>query len=131
MRFAQRDYVAIKRNKEALKDIVVSFFKEEGFRVKWSGHEKVYVVQASKGGVFRPLLGNDKSFTVLIEGNEISPKIKIGIMRMLEDPTENEIRKLVNHPSSEYEEIPESLWTYEMEHHLWHYLETEINLSGN
>ncbi len=131
MRFAQRDYVAIRRNKEALKDIVVNFFKEEGFRVTWAAHERVYIVQASKGGVFRPLLGNDRSFTVLIEGNEISPKIKIGIMRMLENPTETEIRKLVAHPSSEYEEIPESLWTYEMEHHLWHYLETEINLSGN
>lgn len=131
MRFAQRDYIGIREGKNTLKDIVVSFFKEEGFRVHWAEHEKTYLVQATKGGVFRPVLGNDRAFSVLIEGNDVNPKIRIGITKLIENPKDNDIRKIATHPSSEYLEIPESMWTYEMEHHLWHYVETQVGLSGN
>ena len=130
MRFAQRDYFGKKINMEGLKNIIMDFFAEEGFRVKWFSHPDGFVIQAHKGGVFRPILGKDGAFTLTVEGDEINYKVRIGIAKWMEDQNEKRIEKILLHPSTEYMEVPESLWTYEMEHHLWHYVETQIDLGA-
>lgn len=130
MRFAQRDYFGKHINPESLKNIIMDFFSEEGFRVQWFSHPDGFVVQAHKGGVFRPILRKDGSFTISIEGDEFDYKVRIGISRWIEKAGEKRIEKMLHHPSSEFDETPESLWTYEMEHHFWHYLETQIELGA-
>ncbi len=128
MRFAQRDFVGKDTNLDKLQDLIQEFFREEGFKLQSSKHPNGYLIQAKKGGIFRTLLAADRAYTVLIEGSSSNFKVKIGIGEWLKDLGVAALESFFLTPLLAFIEVPEALWSYEIEHHLWHYIETEIEL---
>ena len=128
MRYAQRDFVGKDTDLDKLRDLVEEFFKEEGFRLQSSKHPNGYLIQAKKGGIFRTLLASDRAYTIVIEGTSSNFKVKIGIGDWLKDLSIAALESFFLTPLLSFIEIPEALWSYEIEHHLWHYIETQIEL---
>ena len=128
MKNAMREYVGKNVDLDKLTDLVLDFFREEGFRTQHSKHPKGTLIQARKGGVFRALLAMDRSFTVIIEGIPSNFKVKIGVGKWLQDLGAAAIESFFISPLVAFVEVPEALWSYEIEHHLWHYIETQIDL---
>jgi hypothetical protein len=52
----------------------------------------------------------------------------MGVSKWCNSPDESSVDPIFSKPMLEYEDIPESLWSYEIEHHLWHYVETQVEL---
>ncbi len=128
MRYAQRDFVGKNTNLDKLQGLIQEFFREEGFRLQSSKHPNGYLIQAKKGGIFRTLLAASRAYTVIIEGDPSNFKIKIGIGEWLKDLGVASLESFFLTPLLAFVEVPEALWSYEIEHHLWHYVETEIEL---
>ncbi len=128
MKYAQRDYVGKNANLAKLETLVEEFFKEEGFKLQSSKHPNGYLIQAKKGGIFRTLLAGDRAYTILIEGSSSNFKIKVGVGAWLKDISVAALESFFLTPLVAFIEIPEALWSYEIEHHLWHYIETQIEL---
>lgn len=128
MRYAQRDFVGKNTNLDKLQNLIQEFFREEGFRLQSSKHPNGYLMQAKKGGIFRTLLAANRAYTVIIEGEPSNFKIKIGIGEWLKDLGIASLESFFLTPLLAFVEVPEALWSYEIEHHLWHYIETEIEL---
>lgn len=128
MRYAQRDFVGKNTNLDKLQTSIQQFFKEEGFRLQSSKHPNGYLMQAKKGGIFRTLLAADRAYTVIVDGDPSNFKIKIGIGEWLKDLGVAGLESFFLSPLLAFIEVPEALWSYEIEHHLWHYIETEIEL---
>ena len=128
MKYAQRDYVGKNANLDKLETLVEDFFKEEGFRLQSSKHPNGYIIQAKKGGIFRTLLAGDRAYTILIEGSSSNFKIKVGVGEWLKNLGMAALESFFLTPLLAFVEVPEALWSYEIEHHLWHYIETQIEL---
>lgn len=128
MRYAQRDYVGKNANLDKLEDLIEDFFKEEGFKIQSSKHPNGQLIQAKKGGIFRTLLAGDRAYTILIEGPSSNFKIKVGIGDWLKNLGVAGLESFFLTPLLAFVEVPEALWSYEIEHHLWHYIETQIEL---
>lgn len=128
MKYAQRDYVGKKVNLDKLQTLIGNFFREEGFRVQCGKHPKGFLVQAKKGGVFRTLLSANRSYTILIEGHASNFKIRMGVADWLSDLGTASMEPLFESPMIAFGETPEALWSYELEHQLWHYVETQVDL---
>ena len=128
MRFAQRDYVGKNVSLDKLEAQIENFFREEGFKLQSSKHPNGYLIQAKKGGIFRTLLAADRAYTVIVEGQESNFKIKIGVAEWLKDLGVAALESFFLTPLLAFVEVPEALWSYEIEHHLWHYVETQIEL---
>ncbi len=128
MRYAQRDFVGKNTNLDKLQNLIQDFFKEEGFKLQSSKHPNGYLIQAKKGGIFRTLLAANRAYTVIIEGEPSNFKIKIGVGEWLKDLGVASLESFFLSPLLAFVEVPEALWSYEIEHHLWHYVETEIEL---
>lgn len=128
MRYAQRDFVGKDTDLDKLRNLVEQFFKEEGFRLQSSKHPNGYLIQAKKGGIFRTLLASDRAYTIVIDGNSSNFKVKIGVGDWLKNLGIAALETFFVTPLLSFVEIPEALWSYEIEHHLWRYIETEIEL---
>lgn len=128
MRYAQRDFIGKETNLDKLVDLIQEFFKEEGFRLQMSKHPNGYIIQSKKGGIFRTLLASNRAYTILVEGTSSNFKIKIGIGEWLKNLGVAAAETFFLTPLVAFVEIPEALWSYEIEHHLWHYIETQIDL---
>ena len=128
MRYAQRDFVGKDTNLDKLEDLVEEFFREEGFKLQSSKHPNGYLIQAKKGGIFRTLLASDRAYTIIIEGNSSNFKMKVGVGEWLKDLGIAAMESFFLTPLLAFVEVPEAFWSYEIEHHLWHYIETQIDL---
>ncbi len=128
MKYAQRDYVGKNVNLDKLEALIEEFFKEEGFRLQSSKHPNGYLIQAKKGGIFRTLLAGDRAYTILVEGTSSNFKIKVGVGEWLKNLGLAALESFFLTPLLAFVEVPEALWSYEIEHHLWHYIETQIEL---
>ena len=128
MKYAQRDYVGKNVNLDKLEALIEEFFKEEGFRLQSSKHPNGYLIQAKKGGIFRTLLAGDRAYTILVEGTSSNFKIKVGVGEWLKNLGLAALESFFLTPLLAFVAVPEALWSYEIEHHLWHYIETQIEL---
>ena len=128
MKYAMREYVGKNVNISKLADAIEDFFKEEYFKTQILHLPRGAFVQARKGGIFRSLLAKEGAFTITIDGTPVAFKIRIGVSKWCNSPDESSVDPIFSKPMLEYEDIPESLWSYEIEHHLWHYVETQVEL---
>ncbi|MCL5802337.1 MAG: hypothetical protein ACYCPR_04320 [Thermoplasmataceae archaeon] len=128
MKYAMREYVGKNVNISKLAEAIEDFFKEENFKTQIIHISKGSLIQARKGGIFRSLLAKDGAFTITIEGTPVAFKIRIGVTPWNNSLNESSIEPVFSKPMLEYEEVQESLWNYEIEHHLWHYVETQVEL---
>lgn len=128
MKNAIREFQGKDANLEKLSELITDFFKEEGFRTQFAKHPHGFLLQARKGGVMRTLLAMDRALTVTVQGDKNDFKIRIGVAKWLKNLGVAAIEAFFLSPLVAFIEVPEALWSYEIEHHLWHYIETQIEL---
>lgn len=128
MKSAIREFQGKNVNLDDLSELIVDFFKEEGFRTQFSRHPHGILIQARKGGVMRTLLAMDRALTVIIQGDKDEFKIRIGVAKWLKNLGVASIETFFFSPMVAFIEVPEALWSYEIEHQLWHYIENQIDL---
>lgn len=128
MKSAIREYQARNVNLDSLSELIVDFFKEEGFRTQSSKHPRGILIQARKGGVMRTLLAMDRALTVVMSGDKDDFKVRIGVGKWLKNLGVASIEAFFLSPLVAFIEVPEALWSYEIEHQLWHYIETQMDL---
>ncbi len=128
MKSAIREFQGKDANLERLSDLITDFFKEEGFRTQSATQSHGKLIQARKGGVLRTLLAMDRALTVTIQGDKNDFKIRIGVAKWLKNLSAAALETFFLSPLVAFVEVPEALWSYEIEHQLWHYIETQIDL---
>ena len=126
MRQAIREYTEKNIEPEKLAEIIKVYFTEEGFVTQSAKSPSGSVVQARKGGFFRTILAMDRAFTVTIEGTSADFKVKVGVSKWLKDLGIAALEVLFVTPLVVFVEVPEALWSFELEHRLWHYIEDQI-----
>lgn len=128
MKTTSREYSGKNYDLRKLNELILQFFKEENFEVQHRTHRRGFFIQARKGGMLRTLLAMNRAFTLIIEGEPSDFRIKIGIADWMKEPSEKMIESFFLSPMLAYTEVPEALWSYELEHQLWHYIENQIDL---
>ncbi|MCL4341959.1 MAG: hypothetical protein M1431_07695 [Candidatus Thermoplasmatota archaeon] len=128
MKYAMREYIGKNVNISKLAEAIEDFFREENFKTQIIHLPKGAFIQARKGGIFRSILARDGAFTITVEGTPLSFKVRMGVSKWNDSPDESSVEPIFSKPMLAYEDIPESLWSYEIEHHLWHYVETQVEL---
>ena len=125
MKVTRREYHESKVDLHKLAATVERFFIEEGFVVKLAENDAGAVIQARKGGVFRTLLEMDRGLTVVIAYKNKSVQISMGVAKIMENI---DVDHAISSNDSNFIKVPEALWAYEIEHHLWNSLETFMEL---
>lgn len=128
MKTTSREYSGKNVDLKKLNSLITQFFREENFRVQNAMHPRGFLIQAQKGGILRTLLSTDKAFTLVIEGEPSDFRIKVGVAEWLKGPGDAKVEQFFRSPMIAYSEVPEALWSYEIEHQLWHYVENQIDL---
>ena len=128
MRYATREDNGKNIELQKVSDLIEQFFKEEGFKVQAAKGSKGYIVQARKGGFFRTLLAMNRAFTAVIEGDKDDFTVRLGVAEWLADLGMAAVESLFLSPLIAFVEVPEALWSFEIEHQLWHFLENQIQL---
>ena len=128
MRYTTREYNGKNVDLQKVSDLIEQFFKEEGFIVQAAKGSKGYVVQARKGGFFRTLLAMNRAFTAVIVGDKDNFTVKLGVAEWLADLGMAAVESLFLSPIIAFVEVPEALWSFEIEHQLWHFLDNQIQL---
>ena len=128
MRYTTREYNGKNVDLQKVSDLIEQFFEEEGFIVQAAKGSKGYVVQARKGGFFRTLLAMNRAFTAVIVGDKDNFTVKLGVAEWLADLGMAAVESLFLSPIIAFVEVPEALWSFEIEHQLWHFLENQIQL---
>lgn len=125
---ATREYNGKNVDIEKLGQLIVDFFSEEHFKTQSGKHPDGILIQAKKGGIFRTILAMDRAFTIVIEGDQNDLKIRIGVGAWLKDLGISALETFFVSGMLAFIEVPEALWSYEIEHQLWHYVENQIEL---
>lgn len=128
MKYTTREYQGKNVNLGLLTNLITGFFTEERFRTQSSKDQKGILIQVRKGGVFRPILSTDKCFNLVVEGNKYDFKIKMGVGQWIQGLNSDTAKEIFSKSNGIFQEISEALWTYELEHNLWHYIENQIDL---
>ena len=92
----------------------------EGFVVKLAFDQDKAVIQARKGGVFRTMLEMDRSFTTIFQRKNGHVEMNMGVAKTLDSLDNGNIKNIYH---GIFIEIPEAIWAYEIEHHLWNAIE--------
>ncbi len=128
MREAIREY----RQKNIILDkvagLVSQFFQEEGFTVQSAKTSMGHIIQAKKGGFFRTILAMNRAFTIVVEGEPNDFRVRIGVAEWLADLGMAAVESFFISPLLAFVEVPESLWSFEIEHQLWHFIENQMEL---
>ena len=128
MRFTSRIFFNEKIEMQKLGNLVLGFFKEEGFVTQRINFDHSQFIQAKKGGIMRTLLSTNKAITVVIKGEPNNTEVLMGIKEWIEGDSHPTLKNGVAHPISFFDPVPEAIWAYELEHHLWNHLETNVEL---
>lgn len=128
MHFTNRIYLNEQVDMQKLGNLVLSFFKEEGFITQRINLDHTQIIQAKKGGIMRALLSTNKAFTIIVKGDPNNIDVIMGIREWIEGDSESKLKTAIKTPISFFESVPEAIWAYELEHHLWNHLETNIEL---
>lgn len=125
MKVSRREYHEGEVDLHKLAATVERFFIEEGFVVRLAENDTGAIIQARKGGIFRTVLEMDRALTVVVELKNKSIDISMGVAKIMDNIDVNHV---IHSHDSIFIKIPEALWTYETEHHLWNYIEILMEL---
>jgi hypothetical protein len=128
LRPAFRDYMNKDCNLELLADAVEEHFETEGYQTQTAKKEDGWMVQAKKGGVLRELLAAERAFTITITGGPMNFRVTFGIGKWIQNLGVAVAEGLAIAPLITFVEIPISLWSYEIEHTFWSYVEKQVEL---
>ncbi len=128
MKQAVRQYTGKNADPEKVGQLIKDFFDKEKFKTQIGVHPKGVLIQAQKGGIFRSLLAMDRAFTVTVEGDADNLTVKIGVGKWIQDLGVAALEAIFLTELVVFVEVPEALWTFEIEHQLWHYLESQLEL---
>ena len=81
-----------------------------------------------KGGFFRTILAMNRAFTIVVEGEKNDFRVRIGVAEWLADLGMAAVESFFISPFLAFVEVPESLWSFEIEHQLWHFIENQMEL---
>ncbi len=128
MRYTSRIYLDESVELQKLGNTVVGFFKEEGFLTQMFTIDHMKVIQAKKGGILRTLLSTNKALTTVIRGEPNKIEIFLGVREWIDEKDEISLKGSIKNPMKYFDPVPESLWAYEIEHHLWNHIEINIEI---
>lgn len=128
MKYTLRKYIGKNVDVEKLKDLVVLFFEDEGFVVQETKVDGSRIVEARKGGILRTLLSSDKCIKVIIKGEPNDVEVFMGVGKWVPEEEREAKKELSVNPLKVFIDIPESLWAYEIEHHLWVNIEKNVEM---
>ncbi len=94
MHFTNRIYLNEQVDMQKLGNLVLSFFKEEGFITQRINLDHTQIIQAKKGGIMRALLSTNKAFTIIVKGDPNNIDVIMGIREWIEG--ENQRKKYKN-----------------------------------
>ena len=120
MNISKREYPDRNVDMENLSAVVERYFIGEGFVVKLAFDQDKAVIQARKGGVFRTMLEMDRSFTTIFLRKNGHVEMNMGVAKTLDSLDNGNIKNIYH---GIFIEIPEAIWAYEIEHHLWNAIE--------
>ncbi|MCL4314769.1 MAG: hypothetical protein M1454_03490 [Candidatus Thermoplasmatota archaeon] len=125
-----REYQGKNVDPKKVAELIKSFFAEENFKVQDTEHPKGFLIQATKGGFLRTLLSMDRAFTITVSGDASDFKVALGVGKWIQNLGVAAAEAFFITPVVAFVEVPEALWSYEIEHQLWHYLENQIELGA-
>ena len=120
MNISKREYPDKNVDMENLSAVVERYFIGEGFVVKLAFDQDKAVIQARKGGVFRTMLEMERSFTTIFLRKNGHVEMNMGVAKTLDSLDNGNIKNIYH---GIFIEIPEAIWAYEIEHHLWNAIE--------
>jgi len=128
LKSAIREYQNKNIDPKKLGDKLEEYFKEEGYKTQRADHPLGTVVQAQKGGILRTLLAADRALTITIQGDPNNLTVRMGVGKWIQDLTVAAVEGILIAPLLFFVEIPESLWSFEIERQVWNYIESLVNL---
>lgn len=129
MKYASRNYESPNLDLKHISNLALGFFKEEGFVTQRFEKSNEHIIQARKGGILRALLSTSRAITVVLNAHNNTIAAYMGISEWI-DGSEDERKRMIGLSIEKlFLETQESLWAYEIEHHLWNHLETNIEIS--
>ncbi|WP_449463535.1 hypothetical protein PQ610_03575 [Tardisphaera miroshnichenkoae] len=128
MKSAIREYDNKNIDPKKLGEKIEEYFKEEGYKTQRVEHPLGVVVQAQRGGILRTILAADRALTITITGDPNKVTVRMGVGKWLQDLGVAALEGLFLTPLLFFIEIPESLWSFEIERQVWNYIESLINM---
>ncbi|MFP3220197.1 MAG: hypothetical protein RXR41_03510 [Candidatus Marsarchaeota archaeon] len=128
MKSAIREYEGKNIDIKKLGQKLEEYFKEEGYKTQLAEHPQGIVIQAQKGGILRTLLAADRALTITITGDPNKVVVRMGVAKWLQNLGVAAIEGLILTPLLFFVEVPESLWSFEIERQVWNYIESLLNL---
>ena len=93
-----------------------------------SARESKVQIISNIGGFFRTILAMNRAFTIVVEGEKNDFRVRIGVAEWLADLGMAAVESFFISPLLAFVEVPESLWSFEIEHQLWHFIENQMEL---
>jgi hypothetical protein len=113
---------------DKLSSVVEQYFANEKFKTQLGKHPNGTLIQATKEGLLRSIAGMDRAYSITVSGTPDDAKISIGMGKWLQDLGVAAIESFLLTPELAFFEVPESLWSFEIEDKFWKYIENQINL---
>jgi len=129
MRPAFRDYIGRNCNLELLADGIEEHFETEKYETQVAKKDDGWLIQAKKGGVLRELLAAERAFTVTVNGGPANFRVTFGIGKWIQNLGVAVVEGIAIAPLVTFVEIPISLWSFEIEHSFWSYIEKQVELA--
>lgn len=130
MRAASRRYVGRGCSLDRLAESVEERFQTQGYETQSAKRQDGWVVQGRKVGFLRGVVAADRAFTVIISGEPNSFAVSVGVGKWEQNLAVAFLEGVALAPVLFFLEIPVSLWSYEIEHEFWGYIEHQIDLKG-
>lgn len=130
MRAASRHYVGKGCALARLSDSVEERLRVQGYETQSVTRKDGWVIQGRKTGFLRGVVAADRAFTIIISGEPDSFTVSIGVGKWEQNLAVAFLEGVALAPVLLFLEIPVSLWSYEMEHEFWGYIEHQIETRG-
>ncbi len=123
-----REYIGKSVNADRLLSAIEEFFTEEHFVTQKASHKMGHILQARKGGILRTVLGSTNALTMVLEGEPSDFRIYLGVSKWIKDLNSSSVPPFYASFASSFKDVSETVWPYEFEHHLWHFIESQMEL---
>ncbi len=128
MKTKTREYTGKNLDLDKAAGVVEEFFQKDNFKLQTGKHPNGILIQATKEGILRGIAGMDRAYTITISGTPDDLKISVGMGKWLQDLGVAAIESFLLTPELAFFEVPESLWSFEIEKKFWEYVENQFNL---
>jgi hypothetical protein len=107
---------------------IVNYLQFDGWKVQSTSSTNKALIQANKGGILRTLIAANRSLNILIEQNEDSTKVSIGVGKWLENIAVTALESLLLSEIFLVIDVPEMLWNEVIENNLIKKIDEIVNL---